>query len=227
MTRDDGTRRTRLRQAAWAVLSAIFVVSLVLSVFATSSYTEIAKASILSYVATDDSAAFEFGDNGTMESVNMTISFTIVNPSREELRVWILTYKGWLRDCAMEDGTDTSRWRVDGRVESDGTVMRYYPVFVAAYSFDAPQVIVPPKSNMTVTRHIEVNKENYPDILANIADIRNYSDSLGKDPEWLHYTTAILFIESVPSFSGPNHDANLIRRFDGWDITPGVEGAGP
>jgi hypothetical protein len=220
------SKRPGPRQIAWILISILFIISLVLSVLAASNYTEIAKASVLTYVATDETISLDFNNSGNLESVNLTLKFTIVNPSHKELRAWILTYKGWLRDIPMEDGTDTSRWMVDGRLETNGTWMKYYPVFVVSYSFDNPAVVVPPMSNVTIIRYLEVNQGNYPDILSNIATIYNYTTSFENELEWLHYTSAILFIQSIPQFSGTNNDADLIRRFDGADITPGVGRAG-
>jgi len=220
-------KRPGPRRIVWTLISIFFIISLVLSLFAASNYTEIARASVLSYVATDETAMLAFDSSGDLESVNMTLKFTIVNPSQKELRTWILTYKGWLRDIPMEEGTDTSRWRVDGNIETNGTQMRYYPVFVTTYALDNPQVIVPALSNVTITRYLEIDQSNYPDILSNIASIYNHSADTGVALEWLHYTSAILFIQGIPQFSGANNDANLIRRFDGVDITPGIGGAGP
>jgi hypothetical protein len=220
-------KRPGPRQIVWAIITMIFIISLVFSVLAVQNYTEIARAKILSYVATDETETLAFDSSGSLESVNLTLQFTIVNPSHKELKIWVLTYKSWLRDISMEDGTDTSRWRVDGRLDTGGAQRRYYPVFATSYSFDNPAVIVPPMSNMTIIRYLEVNQGNYPDILSNIASINNYTSALGKDIEWLHYTSAILFTQGMPQSSGINHDADLIRRFDGVDITPGVGGAGP
>jgi hypothetical protein len=219
-------KRPGPRQIVWTIITIVFIASLILSVFAAGNYTEIARAKILTYVATDETATLAFDNSGNLESVNLTLEFTIVNPSHKELRTWILTYKGWLRDISLEDKTDTSRWMIDGRLEENGTLKRYYPVFVTSYALDNPQVIVPPMSNITITRYIEVNESNYPDILSNIGSIYNHSAALGNELEWLHYTSAIIFIQDMPSFSGVNNDANLIRRFDGVDITPGVGGAG-
>ena len=81
-------------------------------------------------------------------------------------------------------------------------------------------------SNITITRYLEIDNGNYPDILSNIACIHNQTSALGIELEWLHYTSSILFIQGIPPYSGVNHNANLIKRFDGVDITPGVGGAG-
>ncbi len=229
MTADEGetpaARRISGRRLAWILVSVMCSASLVLSAFSVDSYTDIAEAKILSYVETGETVTLGFDGGGSLESVNLTIGFRVVNPSDREIRAWIFTYKGWVRDLPMEDGTDTSRWMVDGRLDFNGTEMRYYPVFVSTYSMDYPPVIVPANSEITVTRQIEVNSGNYPDILADIAKIWSYAEANGHELEWLHFTSAILFVEGIPQFSGPNNDANLIKRYEGFDLTPGVGGA--
>jgi len=214
------------KRLAWVLISLVCGISLALSAFSADNYMDIAKAKILSYVETTETTALQFDVNGSLSSVNLTLEFRIVNPSDKELRTWILTYKGWLRDTPMEDGTDTSRWMIDGRLEYNGTEMRFYPVFVTTYSLDNPSVIVPARSEITVTRWLDVNRGNYPDIMSNMADIYNHTASGGQELEWMHYTSSILFIQGIEQYAGPNHDANLIRRFEGIDLTPGVGGAG-
>lgn len=217
--------RPNKRLAVWAIIIAIFLISLAFSVPAAQNYTEIAKAKSLTVVATEANPVLTFGANGSLESVNMTLDFTVVNPSGKELRLWVLTYKGWVRDLPLEEDADNSRWMVDGNLYIDSTEKKFYPVFAAPFSFDNPRILVPPNSNVTVTKSIILNGTNYPDILANIWDIWNYTDAIGLELEWMHYTSTILFIEDVPQFSGADQIANTIKIYDGIDITPGVGGA--
>jgi len=214
------------KRLAWAVACVLCAASLILSAFTASSYTEIAKAKVLSYVSTTETAELVFDTGGAVAAVNLTLDFRVVNPSGRELRAWILTYKGWLRDTPMEDGTDMSRWRIDGTLDYTGTVMKYYPVFVTTYALDNPPVTVPAHSEVTVTRWVRVDWQSYPDIMATISQIYNHTVAGGGEPEWLHYTSAILFIQGIPQYVGPSHDANVIRRYEGFDLTPGVGGAG-
>ncbi|MDD4308632.1 MAG: hypothetical protein PHU53_07500 [Thermoplasmata archaeon] len=219
--------RPNKRRAVWAIIIAIFLISLAFSVLAAQNYTEVAKAKSLTFVVAEADPVLTFANNGSLESVNMTLDFTAVNPSGKELRLWVLTYKGWVRDLPLEEGIDNSRWMVDGNLYSDGTEKRYYPIFAAPFSFDNPSILIPPNSNVTVTKSIILNTTNYPDILANFWEIWNYTDAIGLELEWMHYTSTILFIQDVPQFSGADQIANTIKIYDGIDITPGVGGAHP
>jgi hypothetical protein len=210
----------------WIIITAIFAICLALSFITAANYTEIAKAKVLTHVITEHSAALFLDSNGNLESVNMTVDFTIVNPSGKPVRAWILTYKSWVRDLPMEMGLDDSRWRVDGTLMVNGTEMSFFPVFVATYSFDSPKIVILPESNSTITRHITLNYSNYPDIMSSVASIYNQTRGLEASLEWVHYTSAILFIDEA-NLDSLFSNADLIRRFDGYDITPGVGGAGP
>jgi len=221
-----GRTRIRPRSVVWALVTVFFAMSLILSALSAANYTEIVRAKVLAHVITEHSALIELDDMGVPESVNMAVDFTFVNPSRKEIRVWVLSYKSWVRDLPMDLGIDTSRWRIDGELMVNGTEQSYFPMFVATYSFDDPKLFIPPESNMTITRHISLNRTNYPDIMAGFTDIYNNTPNADDGMEWVHYTSAIMFIQSkgLDSFS---RNSDLIRRFDGVDITPGVGGAGP
>jgi hypothetical protein len=210
----------------WAIITSVFAICLALSFITAANYTEIAKAKVLTHVITEHSAALILDSHGNLESVNMTIDFTIVNPSGKPVRAWILSYKSWVRDLPMEMGLDDSRWRVDGTLISNGTEMSFFPVFVATYSFDSPKILISPESNITITRHITLDYSNYPDIMSSVASIYNQTQNLEEKLEWVHYTSAILFIDET-NLDSLTSNADLIRRFDGYDITPGVGGAGP
>jgi len=226
MTDEESQRKEiKSRRLAWTVVIVIFLASAILSMVTIGNYTEIAKAKILTSVATEETVSIGIGNGGELESVNLTLRFTIDNPSQKAIKPWILTYKGWVRDMPLEDGVDTERWRIDGSVSVNGSEREYYPVFVASYNFDSPQIIIEGLSNVTITKYLEINGTNYPDIFKNLAEIYNYTN--GQELEWMHYSYSLVFIVDVPPNSGPNHDANLIRRYEGFDITPGVGGVGP
>ena len=214
------------KKLAWAFMTILFSISLILSVLTAHNYTEIAKARILADISTDVIPDLKYDSLGNLESVNMTVEFTIINPSQKALKVWILNYKGWLRDLPMEDGTDISRWMIDGKMTIGDTEQSYYPVFVASYSFDVPAIIVEPQSNTTITKYLELNQTVDPTIMETVVSIYNYSIANGHDIEWYDYSSAIIFIQDIPQYSGPNKDANVIRRFLGFDLTPGVGGVG-
>ena len=215
------------RKLVWSIVTILFSISLVLSLTTAYNYTEIAKARVLLDFSTTTSFAIEEDAGGRLERVNLTIEFSIVNPSQKELRVWILNYKGWLRDLSMEDGTDTSRWTVDGKLPTEDGEQRYYPVFAASYSFDNPQVFVAPGESVTITKYLVLDSQADVSIMQNAASIYNYSKSTGNDAEWLDYSSAIVFITDIEPYSGQDKDANLIRRFNGYDLTPEVGGIGP
>ncbi len=210
----------------WTIITVAFAVCLVLSFMTAANYTEIAKAKVLTHVITEHNAAISLDSHGNPESVNMTIDFTIVNPSEKPVRAWILTYKSWVRDIPKEMGLDDSRWRVDGTLTINETKMSFFPVFVATYSFDSPKMVIEPESNLTITKHLTLNYSNYPDIMSSVASIYNQTLGLGESLEWVHYTSAILFIDEA-NLDSMFSNADLIRRFDGYDITPGVGGVGP
>ena len=212
------------KRLAWGIIAVMFSVSLVLSVFTAQNYTEVAKARILADISTEAVPDLKYDSLGNLESVNMSVHFTIINPSQKELRVWILNYKGWLRDMPLEDDVDTSRWRIDGKLTVNDTEQRYYPVFVASYSFDNPVITIGPESNKTITKYLELNWTIDSTIMETVIEIYNYSN--GQGLEWYDYSSAVIFIQDIPPYSGPNKDANVIRRFLGFDLTPGVGGVG-
>ena len=219
-------RKRGPRDFIWGIVGFAFAASLLLSVLSMSHYTDIVKAGVLTHILTEETAELVLDDEGVLESVNMTIDFTIVNPSPISVKAWVISYKGWVRDLPLELGVDRTRWRIDGSITLNGTEQRYYPVFVATYSFDSPNnLIIPPHSNATITRNILLNHADYPEIMAGFEDIFNYSTGKGLELQWLHYTSAVMFIVDV-NMDGLSQDVNLIRRFDGVDITPGVGGAG-
>ena len=220
-------KRPGPRQIVWLIITAMCIISLIFSVLAAQNYTEVTKASILSYVVTEENATLTYDTAGNLESVNMSLDFTIVNPSMKELKTWIFVYKGWVRDLPLENGIDTSRQRVDGTIYKNGSEQSYYPVFRASFSFENPSYIVPARSNLTLTCYIILNQSNYPEIFGNLEEIYNYSASVGHELEWMHYTSSFLYIRDVPPFAGPDNTANLVRKFEGTDITPGGGGAGP
>ena len=207
-------------------MALLFSISLILSVLTAHNYTESAKARLLADIYTEAIPDLKFDSLGNLESVNMSIQFTINNPSQKELKVWILNYKGWLRDLSLEDGTDTSRWMIDGTIVVNDTEQRYYPVFVASYSFDTPAIIVESESSITITKYLELSWTVDSTIMKTVMNIYNYSIANGQNPEWYDFSSAILFIQDIPPYSGPNKDANVIRRFLGFDLTPGVGGVG-
>ncbi len=215
-------RKDRWRSGAQALVAVAFIISLILATISAANYTEIVKAKALTEVITHDSASIEYDALGKPESVNMTVNFTIFNPGGKSVRVWILTYKAWVRDLPGELGLDDSR--DGGAIIVNGTEQLYFPVFVATFSFDSPKIIVPPESNLTLTRNIILNRTNYPDIMDDFTGINEYYAGVGLELEWTHYTSAILFIEIEGLTSG---EIDLIRRFEGIDITPGVGGAMP
>ncbi|MDO9537001.1 MAG: hypothetical protein Q7J68_01620 [Thermoplasmata archaeon] len=214
------------RKIVWSIVAVICVISLIFSAMAGFNYTELVKAKVLTYVTTDEIVTLAFDSSGYLESVNLTLNFNMVNPSQKDIKAWIITYKGWVRDIPYEDGTDRSRWRVDGTILVNGTDQAFFPVFASSYSFDNPAIIIPGNSNFSVTRYIILNRTNYPDIMAGVESILNQTTVNGTDLEWMHYTSAILLINDIPPYSGPNKDANVIRRIYGVDITPGIGGAG-
>ena len=212
------------KRLAWVIIVVMFSTSLVLSAFTAYNYTEIAKARILADIYTETTPELKYDSAGNLESVNMTIQFTVKNPSQKELRVWILNYKGWLRDLPLEDGADTSRWMIDGKLPVNDTEQRYYPVFSASYSFDTPVIIVEPESDTVITKYLELNWTVDSTIMETVVKIHNYSN--GQNLEWYDFSSAIIFIHDIPQYSGPDNDANLIRRYLGFDLTPGVGGVG-
>ncbi|MFO7619315.1 MAG: hypothetical protein R6W91_06660 [Thermoplasmata archaeon] len=228
---DGNTLRERIRnfprrKAAWCLITAIFLVSLSFSAMSAQNYTDIAKAKALTYIETSESAAFELDGDGNLERVNITMRFNVVNPSGKDIKVWIITYKNWIRDPALEDGIETDRWMSSGRMTVNGTYQVYYPVITEPFSFDAPAIIIPAMSNATITRHIALERAEHPDVLADLESIYDYSMETERDIEWMHYSSSILFIEGIPPYSGPDNDANLIRTYEGEDITPGIVGVG-
>jgi hypothetical protein len=219
-------RHFNARRSAWAAVALIFAVSLVLSAMTVLNYAEIAKAAVLTEVVTEQAALLHYNASGGLESVEMVLDFTIANPSGKELKAWIITYKGWVRDLPAEQGVDNSRWRVDGQLIVNDTEQVYFPVFATSYSFDQPDVPVPPNSNITLSKRLFMNRSEYPDIMEGFEAILDQTSGQGLELEWLSYTAATILIRDIPSYSGPNHDANVIKRYEGIDITPGVGGAG-
>ena len=212
------------KKLVWAFIGILVAISLILSVITAYNYTEIAKARILADISTEALPDVKYDSAGNMESVNMSVQFTINNPSQKELKIWILNYKGWLRDLPLEDNPSLSRWMIDGKLPVNDTEQRYYPVFVASYSFDVPAILVEPESSIIITRYIELNWTVDFTIMKTVSDIYNYSN--GENLEWYDYSSAIIFIQDIPSYSGPDNDANVIRRYLGIDLTPGVGGVG-
>ena len=220
-------KKFNFRQFVWASLTVIFSISLILSFTTAYNYTEIAKARILANLSIDTTPQLIYDHAGDLEKVNLTIEFTVNNPSQKVLKIWILNYKGWIRDMPLEDGVDNSRWMIDGNIFVNEIEQRYYPIFTASYSFDSPEILVQPESSLTVTKYLELSMEIDSTIMSNFISIHNYANNIGQEIEWYTYSSGIIFINDIPPYSGPNHTANLIRRYVGFDLTPGVGGVGP
>lgn len=220
-------KKFNFKQLAWASLTVIFSISLILSFITAYNYTEIAKARILADVSTEAIPHLIYDDAGFLEKVNITIEFTVNNPSQRVLKVWILNYKGWIRDMPLEDGVDDSRWMVDGKLSVNEVEQRYYPIFTTSYSFDSPDILVQSESSIIITKYLELSMEIDSTIMSNFISIHDYTRAIGQEMEWYLYSSSILFINDIPAYSGPDNTANVIRRFQGHDLTPGVGGVGP
>ena len=220
-------KKFNFKQLAWALLTIIFSISLILSFTTAYNYTEIAKARILTDLSIHSTPMLTYDNSGALEKVNITIEFTVNNPSQKVLKIWILNYKAWIRDMQLEDGVDTSRWMIDGNLFVNEIEQRFYPVFTASYSFDSPEILVQPESNLTVTKYLELSMEIDFTIMSNFINIYNYTTDIGQEIEWYSYSSGIIFINDIPAYSGPDNTANLIRRYVGFDLTPGVGGVGP
>lgn len=220
-------KRFNFRQLVWAFLTVIFSITLILSFTTASNYTEIARARILADLSMDFTPVLIYDGAGNLEKVNMTIDFTVNNPSQKTLKIWILNFKAWIRDMPLEDDVDSSRWMIDGEMPVNETVQRYYPIFTASYSFDNPVILVPPGSNITITRYLELDMDVDSAIMGNLIGILNYTAGIGHGIEWYSYSSCIIFINDIPPYSGPNSNTNVIRRSQGFDLTPGIGGVGP
>ena len=220
-------KKFNFKQLAWASLTVIFSISLILSFTTAYNYTEIAKARILADLSIDAIPNLIYDDTGSLEKVNLTIEFTVNNPSQKVLKIWILNFKGWIRDLPLEHGVDNSRWMIDGSILVNGIEQRYYPIFTASYSFDSPEILVQSNSNLTITQYLELSMEIDSTIMSNFISIHDYAASIDQEIEWYSYSSGIIFINDIPAYSGPDNTANLIRRYVGFDLTPGVGGVGP
>jgi len=195
------------------------MISLVLSGFSITNYTEIAKARILTSFSVQGDPILNHNDSGGLESITLFMNFTINNPSAKELRVWILTFKAWLRDYPLESGLDHSRQDVDISFHSNDSIHWYYSIPFATYSYDQPMVILGAGENITLTEVMKINQTSDPDVVADIEGLLNSTNDAGNEPEWVTYGSAILFIQGVPSYSGPEKDANVIRLSQGMDLS--------
>jgi hypothetical protein len=212
-------RRIGARQAGWAAVAAILALALALSATTVANYTEIARAKVFAAVEIAREPAFAFDGAGGLESVSIRLTMTFCNPSGKELRAWIVTCKGWIRDIPAEQGNDTSRAALDDRVIINGTAAYFFPVFAESFSFDNPRFLVPPRSNVTVTRWVNATASAEPELLAGLEAILSHAGANGREAEWHHCASSIIMITDIPPYSGMNNDANLIRRFEGTDIS--------
>lgn len=217
-------RRFGTRQALWATAAAVLAATLILSGMTVRNYTEVVKAKVLTEAVTIETPELTYDAFGALEAVSIRLELTITNPSAKELKAWIFTYKAWARDLETEQGAATGRLLQDGEVDVNGTEMLFFPVFVATFSFDNPQMPVPPHSNITISRSVNLTRSQDPAGVAELESILDYAGSAGLELEWLHYSSVLLMITDIPPYSGMNNDANLIRRFEGADITPGSGG---
>lgn len=220
-------KRFNFKQLVWASLTVIFSISLILSFTTAQNYTEIAKARILAGLSLEATPHMIYDDAGNLETLNVTIEFTVNNPSQKVLKIWILNFKGWIRDMPLEDEVDRSRGMMDGKQQINDIEQRYYPVFVASYSFYNPEILVEPGSSQTITEYLELSMEIDSTTMSNVISICNYTKDMGQEIEWYSYSSGIIFINDIPPYAGSTNTANVIRRYVGFDLTPGVEGVGP
>lgn len=212
-------KRPNYKQLAWAVITIMFMVSLVLSGITVVNYSEIVRAKIFTGFSVTASPVLHLDAYGEPDYLTLHLNFTVDNPSKKELRVWVFNFKAWVRDLPMESGTDNSRWNTDIPIYVNGTKLWYYPVVFRSFSFDRPQVIVGAGESITLYENVTINRTAYPGRLSDIRAISNYSDAGGQELTWEIFGSAVLFIRQVPSLSGPDKNANVIALSHGTDIS--------
>jgi len=192
---------TKKQRAAWAIVVAAALAASVMSGLAARNYTGIVETRILTAAWLETELLPTF-DGADMTSLRLVINVTIDNPGDRGMTLTTVGYRAWLRDLPGEDGSDRSRYDVDGIVQPDeDTEYLYYPVFTLSWNLGTQGITVPGNDNTTVNLMDNVyDRSESPETFDNMGKL--YA-AAGGEPEWQEYCMVVMFVEGVPhSYTG-------------------------
>ena len=206
----------RVERAAWALLGAIAVVLLLLSIASSVNYTSIVVAQESVYVVPSFRVAFtgidSNGSLGADGSVTVTADLDIVNPSDRFLHATQVTYCGWLEDLPAETGANTSRIASDV-VLVQGASSRYFFRMICPLP-SMPRNPIPARGNASVVVVYSMDRQTDPASFAALQNISDYAahvlGSVAAAP-WNHWAIIYMSIDGVPPVTSPTAGSYILK----------------
>ncbi|MEW5936524.1 MAG: hypothetical protein AB1665_01720 [Candidatus Thermoplasmatota archaeon] len=210
------------------VLLALACAFSVFSACSAVNYAEIAETKLLLGLDVVPRVTLVRAQNGTIEQIELFLNITVSNPGPKGVDFWAMGYKGWVRDYEAEAVPDTERIETDGRTHEGNATILWAPVFAIPIMMEEH---VPPKQASTFLRTYTFYRPGNESIFLMVEGIAHYAEGLGiEELEWRQFVSANLYVSGVQrhyaGYGAYLRELPFIKRWLGWDLTPGSGGLG-